>query len=274
MIGIPSPQAPAMSKPTFSRDYLSFSSISAYQRCPLAFFFRYVAQLPERTVSSSLVFGSAVHRAAEHHFNELMAGNDAPSGEALLGEYDAAWNAYEPATISYGKEECREELLPLAQRVIAAFQASTLAKPDGVILGVEEELRGPIVAGCPDILGRVDLIVETVEAVFVTDLKTARSKWSQSQVEESAGQLLLYHELAKSLAPRKRLRLQFAVISKTKTPTVDLYEVPVDAKQIDRTKRIVERVWQAIEAESFYPAPSPMQCPTCPFRKPCREWQG
>ena len=273
MIGIPSPP-PASSKPTFSRDYLSYSSISAFQRCPLAFFFRYVAQLPERTVSSSLVFGSAVHRAAEHHFNELMAGNEPPSSEALLGEYDAAWNEYEPAQISYGKAECREELLPLAQRVMAAFQTSSLAKPDGVILGVEEELRGPLVAGCPDILGRVDLIVETVDAVVVTDLKTARSRWSRDQAEESAGQLLLYHELAKSLAPRKRLRLQFAVISKTKTPTVDLHEVPVDAKQIDRTKRVVEKVWRAIEAEMFYPAPSTMNCAGCAFRKPCRSWAG
>ena len=272
MIGIPSPPPPVMSKPTFSRDYLSYSSISAYQRCPLAFFFRYVAQLPERTVSSSLVFGSAVHRAAEHHFNELMMGNEPPSAEALIGEYDAAWNEYDPVKISYGKEECREELLPLAQRVLAAFQTSSLAKPDGVILGVEEELRGPIVDGCPDLLGRVDLIVETTDAVIITDLKTARSKWSQTQVEESAGQLHLYHELSKSLAPRKRLRLQFAVISKTKSPTVDLHEIPVDLKQIDRTKRIVAQVWRAIEAEMFFPAPSAMNCTGCAFREPCRAW--
>lgn len=273
MIGIPSPlRTPP--KPTFSRDYLSYSSISAYQRCPLAFYFRYVAQLPERTVSSSLVFGSAVHRAAEHHFIELLTGNEPPSAETLLGEYDAAWNDYDPTTISYGKEECREELLPLAQRVLAAFQTSTLAKPDGVILGVEEELRGPIVAGCPDLLGRVDLIVEADDAVVITDLKTARSKWSRSQVEESAGQLYLYHELSKSLAPRKRLRLQFAVISKTKSPTVVLHEVPVDLKQIDRTKRIVAQVWRAIEAEHFFPSPSPANCSGCPFRGPCRQWPG
>lgn len=273
MIGIPNPPR-APSKPTFSRDYLSYSSISAYQRCPLAFFYRYVAQLPERTVSSSLVFGSAVHRAAEHHFVELLAGNEPPSAEALLGEYDAAWNEYDQATISYGKEECREELLPLAQRVLAAFQTSTLAKPDGVILGVEEELRGPIVDGCPDLLGRVDLIVETNDAVVITDLKTARTRWSREQVDESAGQLLLYHELSKSFAQHKRLRLQFAVISKTRTPTVDLHEVPVDAKQIDRTKRVVEKVWRAIEAEMFFPAPSAMNCTGCAFREPCRAWQG
>lgn len=265
---VPPPQA--RDRP---RDYLSYSAISTYASCPLRYYFRYIANLPERTISSSLVFGSAIHRSVEHHFNELMAGNEAPSTETLLGEYDAAWNEYDQTTISYGKGDCREDLQPLAQRVLSAFQSSDFAKPEGSILGVEEEIRGPIIPGLPDLLGRIDLIVETADAVQVTDLKTARSRWSRDQAEELAPQLLLYHELAKTLAPRKRMRLRFAVISKTQTPTVDLHEVPVDVKQIDRTKRVVERVYKAIAAEMFYPAPSPMQCPTCPFRAPCREWR-
>lgn len=272
MIGTPSPVRPAKSPSPKTRDYLSYSAVTTYQNCPLRYYFRYIAGLPERTVSSSLVFGSAVHQAAEHHFNELMAGNDAPSAEALLGEYDAAWNEYDPATVRYGKEEGRDDLLPLAQRVLAAFQTSALAKPEGMILGVEEELRSSIIPGVPDLLGRIDLLVETKDELSVTDLKTSRSRWSQEQVEESAGQLLLYHELAKSFAPRKRLRLQFAVISKTKIPAVDLHEVPTDVKQIDRTKRIVERVWKAIDAQVFYPARSTMNCTGCSFREPCRRW--
>jgi CRISPR/Cas system-associated exonuclease Cas4 (RecB family) len=273
MIGmLPSPRSSEATPPKV-RDYLSWSAVSSFTNCPLRYFFKYVLGLPERTVSPSLIFGQAIHKAVELHLNELMAGNEAPSAEALLGEYDAAWNEYDPTEVNFGKESGRQDLLPLAQRVIGAFQASELAKPAGAILGVEEELRGPVVLGCPDILGRLDIIVEEADAVIVTDLKTARSRWSRDQVEDSAGQLLLYHELAKSLVPRKRLKLQFAVLTKTKEPTVDLHEVPVDVEQIDRTKRIVERVWKAIEAQHFYPAPSPTQCPTCPFRGPCREWR-
>ena len=106
----------------------------------------------------------------------------------------------------------------------------------------------------------------------MTDLKTARARWSRDQVEESAGQLHLYYELAKSLSPGKQLRLQFAVLTKTKEPAVDLHEVPVDLQQIDRTKRLVERVWRAIEAEHFYPTPTLSMCSGCPFRTPCRSW--
>lgn len=263
----------AISPPT-ERDYISYSSITSYQACPLRWFFKYVAGLPERTVSSSLVFGSAIHRSVEHHFNELMAGNEPPTLEALIGEYDRHWQQTDEGVMKFGKEEDKESLGPLARRMLAAFQTSSMAKVEGHIIGVEEQLRGPVIAGAPDLLGRIDLLVETRDELIVVDLKTARSRWSAEQVADSGGQLLLYSELVRPLAPRKKLRLQFAVITKAKEPSVDLHEVVADRKQIDRTKRIVERVWKAIESGAFYPAPSPMQCPTCPFREPCRKWAG
>jgi len=265
-------QSPATKPPP--RDYLSYSAVSTYQRCPLQYFFRYVAGLPEATVSANLVFGSSIHRGAEHHYRELLAGCEPPTLDALLGEFNAAWQSYNPAAIRFGKGKGREELASLAQRMLAAFQASDLARPQGTIIGVEEELRGQIVPGCPDLLGRIDLIVETRRELEITDLKTAHSRWSRGQVEESAGQLLLYHELARGLAPRKALRLRFAVLTKTKQPTLDVHEVASDRRQIDRMKRIVERVWRAISNRHFYPAPSAANCSGCPFRAPCRGWRG
>jgi CRISPR/Cas system-associated exonuclease Cas4 (RecB family) len=267
------PSLPVVPAPR-ARDYISWSAISTYASCPLRYYFRYIVGLPERMVSASLVFGGAVHRAVQLHFTELLAGKPAPSLESLLGEYDRYWQEVDPQAVHFGKEDDVESLGGLAQRMLAAFQTSQLAKPEGHILGVEEELRGPIIPGCPDVLGRLDLIVETSDAVIITDLKTARSRWSREQVDDSAGQLLLYHELARDIAPHKRLRLQFAVITKAKAPAVDLYEVLVGTNQIDRTKKIVEKVWHAIESGTFYPAPSPMQCPSCPYREPCRAWQG
>ena len=56
------------------RDYLSYSSISTYQTCPLRFYFRYVLELPETPVSSSLAFGGAVHAAIEFHHRQFANG--------------------------------------------------------------------------------------------------------------------------------------------------------------------------------------------------------
>src|SRR5690606_33461285 len=122
------------------------------------------------------------------------------------------------------------------------------------------ELRGAIIPGIPDLLARVDLLVETDHELIVTDLKSSRSRWNRYQAEDSGPQLLLYGELARRLMPDKALRLEFTVVTKTKMPNLETHIVSVNAHQIARTKQIVERVWRAIEAGVFYPAPSPMNC--------------
>ena len=261
-------------RPDTGRDYLSFSAIRLYQTCPLKFFYRYCLGLPEETVSSSLVFGGSIHRSIEHHFRELLAGNAPPSSEALLAEFWEGWKERELEEVRFGKGEDLDSLGQLAQRTIAAFQQSDVAQPAGQILAVEEELRGAVVPGCPDILGRVDLIVDTGSELVVSDWKTARSRWSQAQAEDAAEQLILYSELAKDFAPDKPVMLEFVILTKTKEAAVDRHLMPVDPAQVTRTKRVVENVWRAIEAGSFYPAPSAMNCPGCPYREQCRTWNG
>ncbi|HEY5314389.1 MAG TPA: PD-(D/E)XK nuclease family protein [Pirellulales bacterium] len=256
------------------RNYTSFSAITTYQACPLRYFFRYVEGLPEETVGSSLVFGGAIHSALEAHFRELLTGNSAPDLGVLLAAYQDAWKERDMGSVHFGKDETAESLGRLADRMLRAFQSSDLAAPSGTILGIEEELREALVPGCPDLLARIDLLIDTGTELVVRDFKTARSRWSQDQANESASQLLLYSELVQKLDPTKSVRLEFAVLTKAKQPTVDRLGVPVDRRQVQRIKRTVERVWRAIEERHFYPSPSAMNCPTCPFRAPCRAWPG
>lgn len=256
------------------RDYLSFSALSLFRKCPLAFYFKYVAGLAEPTVSSALVFGSGVHSALELHFQELLAGNAAPSHDELLSAFWDSWNSRTGQSIRYGKSEDLNVIGQLADRVLKAFRESGIAKPSGTIVGVEEELRGCLVPDTPDILARLDLIVETDSELVVTDFKTARSRWSDAQAEQSAEQLLIYGELAKDLLPEKPLKLEFAVITKAKSPTVECHPVLVNGQQIERTKKTVQAVWRGIESRNYFPSPSALNCNGCPYRGPCGRWSG
>ena len=139
---------------------------------------------------------------------------------------------------------------------------------------MEETLREPLIPGLPDFLGRIDLIVETDDAIVITDWKTSRSRYSAEQVDEAAAQLLLYAELAGEIAAVKPLRLQFGVLTKTKEVNIDTHSVDYEPASIERTKRIIARVWQAIQAEYFYPNPSALNCSGCPYRATCRRWSG
>ena len=60
------------------RDYISWSAISTYQRCPLKYSFRYVKNIPERFVSSALVFGSAIHQALQFHLKNCWQATRLP----------------------------------------------------------------------------------------------------------------------------------------------------------------------------------------------------
>jgi CRISPR/Cas system-associated exonuclease Cas4 (RecB family) len=256
------------------REYISYSRIATFQACPLKFHFRYNLGLPQETIAASLVYGSSFHAALEHHFNELLAGNPAPGLDLLLDVFWDTWRLHEDKEIKFARTEGLNSMGHLADRMFRAFQASDLANPAGTIIGVEEEMIGELIPGIPELLARVDLLVDDGDSLVLTDFKTSRGAWSPDHVMDSAGQLLLYHELAKPLAEGRPIKLAFALFTKTAAAQVVLHQVPVDPHQVERTKTIVETVWRSIEAGNYYPNPSVMQCPSCPYREPCRAWRG
>ena len=268
---------PVRSLSRTGRDYLSDTQGTPVQRCPLKWHFEYGAQRPHERGGAALAFGSAIHTALELHFRALLAGCTAPSGQELLCGYDQAWQADAAPPVRYGKGESARSLQAMASRVLAAFTGSPQALPGGEILGVEEELRRPILPGLPDLLARLDLIVRTDSALVIRDFKTARSRWTEANVTEAAPQLLLYGDLARPLAEELgdlAIRLEFVVLTKTRSPSVAVHPVGLDPHQLGRIRRIMTQVWHAMQTGHIYPNPSPMNCATCPFPQACRTWRG
>ena len=256
------------------RDYISWSALSTFRNCPLKYKFRYIDGLPEESVSAALVFGSGIHTAVEQHYQAQLSGDPKPDLDALLFAYRSAWLPHDPDAISFGSKETGETLDDLAARMLTAFLASDQARVSGRVLGVEEEIRGMLMEGVPDLYGRVDLLTEDADTLVVTDIKTSRAKWGQEQVEDSGEQLLLYSKLASEISPGKKIVTRFLVLTKTKEPVVEEHVREVNPAAVKRTLAGVERVWRAIESGVFYPAPSVMSCSSCGYRAACRAWAG
>jgi putative RecB family exonuclease len=256
------------------RDYVSWSALSTFRTCPLKYKFRYVDGLPEESVSSALVFGTGIHTAVEQHFQAILSGDPKPDLDALLFAYRSAWLPHEPDAVQFSSTETRASLDALATRMLSAFLGSPAASVQGRVLAVEEEIRGMLVEGVPDLYGRVDLLTEDSDTLVVTDIKTSRGKWSQEQVEDSGEQLLLYSHLASEISPGKKIATRFLVLTKTKEPVIEEHVREVEPAAVKRTLAGVERVWRAIESGVFYPAPSVMACSGCGYREACRAWMG
>ncbi len=256
------------------RDYISWSSISTFRSCPLKYWFRYVAGLPEESVSSALVFGTGIHAAIEDFYRAELAGEAKPDVEQLMFAYRSAWLPHDPEAIQFGSSETRSSLDMLATKMLSAFLNSPTASVQGTVLGVEEEIRGTLVEGVPDLYGRIDLVTEDSDSLVLTDFKTSRGKWSTEQAEDASEQLVLYSKLAGDLAPGKKLVTRFLVLTKTKEPVIEEHLGEVRPDRVARTVTSVERVWRAISAGNFYPAPSVVGCASCGYRRACEGWRG
>jgi putative RecB family exonuclease len=281
LLPVLTPEKPASTNPAnevakslTGRDYISWSALSTFRTCPLKYKFRYIDGLPEESVSSALIFGTGIHTAVEQHYQAILSGDPKPDLDALLFAYRSAWLPHDPDAIQFGSSETRTSLDALAARMLTAFLASPAASVQGRVLGVEEEIRGMLVEGVPDLYGRVDLLTEDADTLVVTDIKTSRGKWSAEQVEDSGEQLLLYSHLASEISPGKKIAIRFLVLTKTKEPVVEEHVREVEPAAVKRTLAGVERVWRAIESGVFYPAPSVMSCSSCGYRAACRAWMG
>ncbi len=255
-------------------DHVSHSSISTFQACPLKWHFRYVQRLPEEVIGSALVFGSSVHSGVQRHFESLLETGHAPDLDALLEAFDQCWETFDSELIKFGRADNAESMRELAAKMFTAFQASDFASPDGTIVAIEESLRGEFVAGMPDVLARVDLAVQDGDDLVLTDFKTSRSRWTGEQAQNSAEQLLLYADLAGRVLDGKRIKLQFAVVTKAKTPQLEVHEVSLDMARLNRSKAIYGKVWDAIQSGNVYPSPSQMNCHACGYKSACRAWTG
>jgi hypothetical protein len=172
LLPVLTPEKPASTNPAnetarelTGRDYISWSAISTFRTCPLKYKFRYIDGLPEESVSSALVFGTGIHTAVEQHFQAILSGDPKPDLDALLFAYRSAWLPHDPDAIQFGSTETRASLDALAARMLTAFLASPTASVQGRVLGVEEEIRGMLVEGVPDLYGRVDLLTEDADTL-------------------------------------------------------------------------------------------------------------
>jgi putative RecB family exonuclease len=64
-------QNPSLSQIVGNELYISHSQINTYLNCSLRYELQYIRQLPPERVSIALMFGSAIHAAAELYFRSL-----------------------------------------------------------------------------------------------------------------------------------------------------------------------------------------------------------
>lgn len=264
---------PPDTKTMNNRPHWSYSAISQYLSCPLRYYFQRVIRLPEQSVSSSLVLGSAVHATlAEYHRSVQQ---DTPTDTAKLHRIlTESWNRRENETrISYRKGENQADLMALGISLIEMYFQEP---PPQNIIGIEKEIIAPIHNSRGDyletpLIAVADLLTESNEELTVCEFKTSGRAYSEMEAETSLQPTCYVNAIQEAFG--QTAVVEYTVLVKTKVPKVQRLTTVRNDEDLGRLGDIVETIERAVQANVFYPVESPLNCSSCPYRQPCREWK-
>jgi len=259
--------------PLTLRDYLSYSQVNTYSQCSLKYGYRYVEGVEENTVSSSLVVGSAVHKALEVFHRTFMANTPRPKAEELVRPINDVFEDMSEKEIVYKKGETRASAEEQALALVAAYIAD--CPIEGEIIGVETHLDANLADWLQPLTAIVDVMERVDDVLRIIDIKTSASAWGSAKIEESKLQLALYRVAASPVAESMGCTLaqRFVVLVKTKTPRIQVLDVEIDDHIIERAKHLITAIWDGIEHRVFYPSPG-WYCNGCSFKSRCQKWPG
>lgn len=259
---------------TIVRPHWSYSSLSQYLKCPLQFFFERVVGLPRRTVSDAQVLGSAIHAALACYHRKLQVGEPIQAHQiqnALLAAWDDQAGEIE---VVYDRRS-RDDNLALG---IALIDVYLREPPPTDIVAVEAPILAPITNSRGEVLEKPllvvpDLITRQDDATpKVVELKTTSRAFSESEVATSL-QPTCYASALYELTGEEPV-VEYTVLVKTKIPKVQRIEAVRSVHDFGRLGDIIGVVDRAIEAGSFYPVESPLNCSGCAYFRECRGWDG
>lgn len=255
-----------------NRPHWSYSSISQYLRCPLQFYFQRILKLPQPTIGSGLVLGSSVHSALELYHRSLQERKPVKVDQ-LHRIFREVWQAKEKnAEVGYRKGETRDGSIAQGIGLIEVYLKEP--PPEGIV-AAERQMIFPIRNSREEILETpmvaiVDLLTRDDDGLTITEFKTSGRAYGKFEVEVSMQPTSYFNAVWETFG--ETARVEYAILVKTKTPKVQRLRTVRDESDLGRLGDIVQTIERAIQAKVFYPIETPLNCSTCPYREPCRQW--
>lgn len=256
-----------------NRPHWSYSALNQYLRCPLQFYFRRVLGLPSQTTGSGLVLGASVH-AALAAFHSAIQKHEATAREQLISAFQMTWEEREKAeAVIYKDGETRDDTQAQGINLIEVYLKEP---PPENVIAVEQSLLVPLINSHGEYLETplvaiTDLITAGEDGTWkVTEFKTSGRAYSESEVATSLQPTCYVHAVAAAFG--RAATVEYTVLVKTKTPKVQRLRTARYDEDSGRLGDMVQTIERAIQLNVFYPVENPLNCSTCPYRQPCRDW--
>jgi CRISPR/Cas system-associated exonuclease Cas4 (RecB family) len=249
--------------------HVSVSQLKAWLRCPRQYELKYVRGVDAEFVPHALAFGIAYHAALAAHFRERQAGSSLPV-DVLMSVFAGSWTEQRargvPIEVTDGPDD-----VDLGKRMLTAFLEHDAGRQGEI---VEVERRVSALLHDPDtgelleerLTGFVDLIVREGGRHVVVEHKTSARRYTEDQLQYD------HQPTAYLLALRQEglgdVGARYEIVTKTKTPAVQVEDVHRDGRDEDDFLRVAVGVLRAIDAGVSFPIRG-WQCRACPYARAC-----
>lgn len=236
----------------YKLDYVSYSQIATYEKCPLQYKYSHVLKVPS-VPSHSLSFGNTIHNTLRE-FHGKIANNQQVSLEDLKEIYDKHWDpiGYESIEHKTRRYASGVELLTNYIDYVKANPTQVLYLEESFNLRIEGVKFG----------GRIDRIDKLAGGtVEIIDYKTGKQK-DQKEVDKDL-QVGIYAWGAKEALNLDAEKLSLFFVE-------DLVKISTtrSASQIEENKKQVVEVIKKIKSGDFSAKPG-MECKWCAYRDIC-----
>ncbi|MBS2031597.1 MAG: PD-(D/E)XK nuclease family protein [Deltaproteobacteria bacterium] len=254
---------------------VSVSQVKAYLLCPRRYELKYVRGEQPAFVPVPLAFGSAFHEALALFYGRQMTHPTPPCVEELIEVFATAWSKFEDGDLPLGGEEddvVAEDHLDKGAAMLRAFHAHAAAQPPEKVIAVELPFSVSLHAPATGVVleeklnGVIDLVTESDSRKVIVEHKSAAKRWTLDQLRYDH-QVTGYQLAARELGMGE-VELRIQIVTKTKTPAVQVEHLRRDEQDEADFMATVVGVLKAIDAGVSYPVRG-WQCRSCPYAHVC-----
>lgn len=238
-------------------DTFSYSAITTFENCPMAFRFRYLEKRPEAFVTVETHMGRVVHAVL---FQAYAAGPAAVPATELGANYRELWMQTDTQRLHIVRQDASlEEYFQSGLDMLLAYQKRVMANDRRPSLGLEKDFLLELSKGI-FFRGVVDRIARQENGCLrVIDYKTGRTGDPMDSL-----QLPAYALFAFTLTGDQSVELCFEDLREQVTKTVLFPRVHVDGVK----QQLVHSIETIRLAKEFPPRPSAL-CRWCGFSPDC-----
>jgi CRISPR/Cas system-associated exonuclease Cas4 (RecB family) len=254
---------------------ISVSQVKAFMSCPRKYEYRYIRGLAPEFQPVNLAFGSSFHSMAAFLFSELKASGSVPPLEVLQQLFHESWRAAADGPLPLNSDDGDldwEGLQATGFKMVAAFRSHfSDLKPEevqAVEMPFTVDLHHPVTGEVLEekLTGVIDAVLIEEGRPVVTELKTASKRYGADQlcfdVQPTA------YSFAAEQFGLADAALKYVIVTKTKTPSVQVEHLRRDEHDVADLMHVVLGVLRAIDAGVSYPVRN-WQCRGCQFKAAC-----